>query len=401
MLDKSTYIKFSPVLHKYQNMDQEFKLILNAIEEYYNTYREETTVSIPELKNFFYQINPSLPDADLYDNLFNQIDTSIINNKDLLIDNLNKITDSYYANQMVTELIRIMEGRNGSFDTVEGINKERREIIGSTGEEEEYVHTPLSELLAEDEEGDLKWRLPFLNDKIGSPPPGTLGHIFAYSETGKSSFALDTAASFAFCLKGTDQTILYLNNEERIDRIKLRSFSAFLNASKQRIVKEKETAIRKWGENGGEHLKLVGDCNHISVVEQNILKYKPLVTFIDQGPKVGFPGNEKEVRKLQLLYNWYREKSKELNTCIITLGQADASCEKKKWLKLSDMDSSKVGIPGELDFAIGIGKDSSNEGLSNLRYISVCKNKVRGLHSHGSAYFDSLKCRYKERGGNN
>jgi len=62
-------------------------------------------------------------------------------------------------------------------------------------------------------------------------------------------------------------------------------------------------------------------------------------------------------------------------------------------LQLNHMDSSKIGIPGELDFAIGVGS-IEEIGYEEVRYLSVCKNKLKGMHGKGEVTFKYKTCNF-------
>jgi hypothetical protein len=58
------------------------------------------------------------------------------------------------------------------------------------------------------------------------------------------------------------------------------------------------------------------------------------------------------------------------------------------------MDGSKIGIPGELDFAIGISK-VDDEGKQWVRYFTITKNKLTGNLEHYRGYLDRHIGRFK------
>ena len=100
-----------------------------------------------------------------------------------------------------------------------------------------------------------------------------------------------------------------------------------------------------------------------------------------------------DVSRLQKLYNRYRELAKEYNVIFISLGQADSASEGKKLIGLNNLDQSKVGIPGELDWCLGIGK-VHDKGQEDVRYLNVAKNKLTGIYGSTQVIVDTQKCRY-------
>jgi replicative DNA helicase len=147
---------------------------------------------------------------------------------------------------------------------------------------------------------------------------------------------------------------------------------------------------------GGGKIHLIGSVSHITDVEKYIAKFNPVVAFIDQGPKVVYPGKDLDsVERKQKLYNRLRELAKKYNVAIVTLGQADAESDNRKFLGLNNLDGSKVGIPGELDWCMGIGK-LDDEAYAGTRFLSICKNKLRGATGHGTVLLDVPRCRFMD-----
>jgi len=96
-----------------------------------------------------------------------------------------------------------------------------------------------------------------------------------------------------------------------------------------------------------------------------------------------------------VLYGKFRELQKKFKIDIVTVGQADGAAEGKKWLRLTNMDYSKTGKPGELDWAIGIG--ASFDGPDYARYICICKNKMKdGHHGLYEVTIDAMIAQYHD-----
>ena len=70
MLDFDTFVRFSPILFKLKNMENETKMILKTIRLYYDTYRSEKRISVEELKQFFDLQNPQVKDPELFRHRF-------------------------------------------------------------------------------------------------------------------------------------------------------------------------------------------------------------------------------------------------------------------------------------------------------------------------------------------
>jgi hypothetical protein len=123
-----------------------------------------------------------------------------------------------------------------------------------------------------------------------------------------------------------------------------------------------------------------------------------VVTILDQLPKFILPGNKDEgVQGLANVYEWFRFKAKELNTAMFGVAQAGASAHNKQWLVDMDVNASKTDVPGELDWAIGIGF-LLETGMENVRFINVFKNKQKyGRKGRAQVVFNPERCRYKDK----
>ena len=287
-------------------------------------------------------------------------------------------------------------------DTLPELLQSYQEAVGLLDKDESpFVETELDDLIAQTTSDGLQWRLGALRQAIGPLPGGLLGHIFARPESGKTTFCHSEASFFASQLKG-DECLIWINNEEAAARIKLRFYSAVCGASADAIVANKAKAVDRFNELGGHRVKFY-DAAVVTVDEVAALckRYKPRLVIVDQGDKVvtkrdSSAGNGAE--RLKLVYDSLREVVKTANTIskcdMLTIGQASADAEGVKWLTMAHLDSGKTGKAGAFDFIIGIGKSHDQAELC-LRFITACKNKVRGDHGRYTVSIDESKARYE------
>jgi len=315
------------------------------------------------------------------------------------------LAEKHMVSQIINDGILHLEQEKpepGVMDRIELLIGKYRELTGNIENAESRVCTlKFKELIEAEKDMGIEWRLPFLNKTLGKVKPGSLGHIFARPEVGKSSMALAEATHFANQMRGTDNCVLFLGNEEGMKRLKIRMHVALIGKDLQWLQDAERDTPNKIDEvydaAGGNNIKAIEGVNHIAEVEMFINSFKPKVCFIDQGTKVAVSGSDKMAghERLQACYNIYRNLATKYNMCIITTGQADSASEHRKWLTLNNMDGSKVGIPGELDFAIGL-TPSMEDGMERVRYISVCKNKLTGRLAKDRTYLNIERCRYEE-----
>ena len=248
-------------------------------------------------------------------------------------------------------------------------------------------------------EGGFEWRLKCLNEALGPLPPESLGHIYARPETGKTTFLASEITHMASQLK-EGEIILWVNNEQAIGKVWQRCISATIRAPYEVAEAKPDEAKAFLAKKNFNQIKFV-DGAYISYeyLHSLTLELLPKIIVIDQGDKLHFNGdkNFEGHARLKELYRKLRELAKETKAAIVTVGQASAEAEGRKWLTMDMMDNSKVGKPGEMDWIIGIGK-TDKEDEQNLRFINIAKNKLKGHHTKSSVIFDGEKARYLDMG---
>jgi len=387
LLDKPTYLKTIKYISELPAQDAVFKRTVATVKRFYEKYSDTQKITPEELETLFWLENPATKDKSAYAEVFDNIRKHKDTNPSLVFECLDQLVAQSVSAAIIQEMIPMSSGtgENNLPAVRELIDQYNTNIKGLTAEEEGTDSERVCSLGVADliesvtpREG-LEWRLAPLNDVIGPPIPGTLIHVFARPETGKSAFCISELSHFAYQLRGTEKKLLYLGNEESILRLRLRTYSALLGATKDRISEDPETADRIYKENGGENLVTIGQVKTIAAIRQYLEQYKPVVCVIDQGPKVQLTGSKTESKheRLQELFEAYRDLAKEYQVTLITIGQADKKAQNRQWLDMIYIDQSKVGVQGELDVAIGIGK-MEGQTYENTRYVYVSKNKING-----------------------
>ena len=396
MQDFQAFSKYSRVLLKIPNFEQDAKSILLAIQKYYQKYTDKKIITHDELEAFYQYLNPLKKDMGSIGLLFQGMRAAEIANTELLQDLLNQTVEQYLSVDIADVATAVMqESRGTGIEEIRGLVRKYDEITGLIDEIENDVCTlKAAELVAKATGEGLRFRLKWLRNTYGFLRPGTLGHIFARPDAGKTSLALNELCYMASQLN--DRPGLYLNNEEGIERIKLRAMSAAMSMPVEWIEANPAKADKTWEEDWqGDNIKFIGGINHISKVVQKLERFHPRIIVIDQGPKVDTYGKLEGVQRLQILYNQFRDLANEQDCSIITLGQADNNAENRKYLSLNNLDSSKVAIQGELDWCLGIGKVDA-EGFEEVRYLSNVKNKLTGRYGKGEVTFDAQICRFMD-----
>lgn len=390
-----TYSKYVAGL----TLEDEIRYIYETISRYYEEYPDEQEITFQDLRMYFALNYPAMKDKELVTLLFDQLESLQVN-PDLVNKHLANLIERHYTAKIIESLTGVLDGREyGKLpDTIEYIEAFEDSVASLNKETDEFVTTELATLLDTEVRGaGIKWRLSCLNHDIGELRGGSLGHVFARVDTGKTTFLVSEAANFAKQLVG-DQVLAWFNNEEKGTKVQLRIYSGLLGLTKEELVTRQGEAEKSFQSQGGNRIKLYDDAIiDITDIEKVLKKYNVRLVIIDQGDKVHFRGDGKYAthERLKLLYGKFRELAKQYDCDIITAGQADYMAEGKKWLNLTNMDNSKTGKPGELDYAIGIG--AIFEGPENLRYIHMCKNKMNnGAHGRHEAYMEPAIAQYTD-----
>ena len=400
LLKKEEYLKYKKYLESI-NLENESKIILDTIGMYFDEYIETEEISLDELKAYFYMKNPLYKSKESFMIIFDNLISLEINNNGLLQHTIKNLIERYFASSIIEDLTQVLSGsKYGVLSGIEHKLSEYHDVVASTNEEESpFIENTLANLLeAEVTSPGIKWRLHCLNKDIGDLRGGSLGHVYARPDTGKTSFIASEVSNFAKQLE-EDEIILWANNEEKGTKVKLRLYCALLNKTKEQISADPEAAEAEFMAADGNKIKIYDSAIiTVSDLENLLKKYKVRVLVIDQGDKVKFRGDKElaEHARLKVVYGIFRELAKEYECDIITAGQASASAEGMMWLTLDMMDNSKTGKPGELDYALGIGFNS-DEGKEAMRFIHAAKNKMKdGVHGKHFVVFDPLRARYKD-----
>lgn len=383
------------------NLDNEIKLLLNLIKKYYEQYPDHNYIGPTELKNFYDLQYPNSRDKDIYHDLIQmssdaEISTSIM--KDLMEQGV----EMSYAQNIVKQLLPVMQG--SKFGVLSSIKEQVDEfhqhlknppratnrLEASTSSPSELVKSALYP------EG-APWIVETLNMIIGPVQSKTLGTIFGFVESGKTSFILSNLVSMAYHFRETGEQICFLGNEEGARRVHERLLTAFIQKSKDELKEEKDfDAEKEVGELGFHRIKVFDQIGHINQVRKCLDEWGPKIVVIDQGTKVYHDIKCRDTDTIRVLYNMYRNLAVEYDCAIITIEQGVGEAENRQWLRLSDIYNSRVGLQGELDYAIGIGKIIDKASRENLRYFHVSKNKLyNGDKIKFAMVFDHERCMWK------
>lgn len=224
-----------------------------------------------------------------------------------------------------------------------------------------------------------------LSDRCnGGAIPGDQIVVFGRPESGKTLFTLNLAAG---CLR-RENKVLYFGNEENVYKTRQRIVSNLSGMTSAHVLKEPDMAISRAMNKGlGLLIAAHGEPGNIAQLEDIIGEHRPSVFIIDQIRNLEHSDSGKDgslTRKLEGLAIEARNLAARYEAVAVSVTQAGDKTEKHGqeppiWLSMSDVDSSRTGLPAQADLIVGVGvsHDLADKGQ---RAISIPKNKLGMTH---------------------
>ena len=247
----------------------------------------------------------------------------------------------------------------------------------------DYIRMNIDELLdTNQDDNGVSWRLQCLNESMRGLRAGDFGIIAGRPDKGKTTFIASEITHMAKQLP-EHQTVVWLNNEGKGDRIYMRLLQAALNATPSDI-----RSMRDSGRGVADaYSSVVGDLHKIRIVDvhgldtyacENIIKQNNagMVVF-DMIDKIrGFGEAARTDLGLEQMYDWGRELAVKLDFIGLATSQISNEGDGLQFPTLGMLKDSKTGKQGACDFQLMIGA-SNDPNLAGLRYIGLPKNKLR------------------------
>jgi hypothetical protein len=362
------------------NMERELSLLFNLVHNYYKEF-DKDSISHEELVAYYDLKYPMAKEKALHLELMAEAFASHVTD-DLMKKHIDHLMEKHEAAQLVNKMIPVMEGEK--YDILPAIRTDIDNFVDRMHNPPDDMAVPLpceldvEELAAQEiSDGGVPWHLPELTEIIGGCKRQTLGLIYAFVDSGKTSFGMAACASFAEYLKETEDIICYCGNEEAAHRIRMRLVGAMCGWTKRQVLERPKRANKIAEEGGLSRVKIFDNITSTTQIEVIIGQYRPHIMFVDQATNVEMGGRREEgVQKLESLFRWFRKTATAHDIGLIGVAQAVGEAEDTKYLKLSDIYGSRVSIQGALDWACGIGRKVNNPIDDDLRYLNIPKNKL-------------------------
>ena len=350
--------------------------VYSVLYNYHSSNENKTSLSTSDLANLLFA--SSAKDKDYYSGVLEQLDKLEVSEDTTL-----KLIQSILAHKKLKEIsLAAYDVTEGKLDP-EKMKQLLEDYLKQTEEQEkgetfDFISDDLEELANDTiKKPGLRWRLTALNQMLGSLRKGDFGFIFARPETGKTTFLASETTHMSEQLGDDDGPVIWFNNEEQGNKVKLRCYQAALGLNMTQLFSNlagnRDAYMAK---TKGKHKIFDAGIIHKSTVEQVCKQYKPSLVIFDQIDKITGFNNDREDLRLGQIYQWARELAKE-HCPVIAVCQADGTGEGQKWLTMANVANAKTSKQAEADWIVGIGK-IADAGYENLRFLHASKNKLMG-----------------------
>ena len=396
---KNQFYNENKVLLKDSLFSDESRAIFNTIKNAHDKYNSDITTD--DVMALYAINNPVATEADL--NAMKDVIESVASvpplTKEVAVDVLKELIQQEKGRELANLGIQISEGNYENWDKVVRLGSSAKNEM-MEDEFGEPCTDDLEDLLYEtSNENRYKFNLRTLSNHVYGIGPSEFGILFATSETGKTALAVSLCvAPNGFCQQGAK--VLYIGNEEKVKRTKLRAYQAYTGMTREEITKNSLKAVTQYA-NIKDKL-IMKDTQEWSLfkLEAYVDYIQPDIVIIDQADKVQLEGKyNASHEKLAELYRRLRELAKKAGCAVIALSQASAEAENVTRLSYTLMAGSKMGKAGEADIILGVGRHSgeTDDGQQdNTRFITVSKNKLSGYHGTIICQIEPEVSRYVE-----
>lgn len=376
---------------KQDSYTPEFRILLGKIGSYYENDGEAQHVS-QELMNEL--IDASVP-IDKHKERFKNIlaeaygsGTSLPNIRALLI--------TAKKGEVGDRLAMKLVNREDVSEELAEYNK-LQAMTELKGQEEEGVLT--SDTLADALKGivageaGLSLYPPALGRAIGPRGlmPGSHVTVFGRPEISKSGFCITNTARWAMA----GYKVLYFINEDPAINIQLRILCCLTGMGEEDVLADIDKAIQLANTRGFSNVVIKSlSPGSAAEITKWVEEEDPDAIIIDQLRNLWAKADSR-TNQLDQVARDVRDIGKARGLVVLSVSQAGDSAEGKAILTMTDIDSSKTGLPGAADVLIGIGATKEQEA-TGYRILTLCKNKVNGNHESVTVKFIPQLSRYTD-----
>lgn len=221
--------------------------------------------------------------------------------------------------------------------------------------------------------------------------PGSHITVFGRPEVSKTGFCITNTARWGMA----GYKVLYFINEDPAINIQLRILCCITGLQEEAVLADIDAAIALANTRGFGNITIKSlSPGSAAEVLRWVEEEEPDAIIIDQLRNMWAKADSR-TNQLDQVARDVRDIGKAKGLVVMDVTQAGESAEGKAILSMTDIDSSKTGIPAAADVLIGIGATKEQEA-TGYRILTLCKNKVNGNHDSITVRFIPQLSRYTD-----
>jgi len=397
ILNNATYLENQANLRRSLFSD-DFAAIYDLVKEAHGKYEHDITPD--EVYSLWLSQNPVATSAEIHEvrDVVDQIKHAEAISSDIASDVINNLWRKDIGREVANLGINMSEGDPSALRRLQTL-LERISDSYMPDDFGEDITDDIYELLAEvSDDNKFAFNISTLSRHLYGLGGGDFAIVAARPETGKSAFMVSIcAAPGGFCSQGAK--VLYLGNEEKSMRTKLRAVQACSNMTREQIAQKPDLANSVYMSIRDKLIFKDTQDWDLDKINAYCERVKCDILIIDQADKVHIAGNyNSSHERIRELYRSLREVAKRHNCAVIAVSQASADAEGKTRIDFSMLEGSKTGKAAEADVIIGIGKAAGggDDEQNTERCLYISKNKLSGFHGAIYCKIEPEVSRYAE-----
>ena len=370
----------------------EFRIIMDMVKVYYENDKDASNVNRELLEEL---IDAKVPN-DKHKARFKSLVSEALS-ADVSLPNVNALVRTAVRHELGGKLAMKMANR-------EDVSEEELKAYADTLREDsdsgdgaegvlraDSLAIALRETLAG--ERGLSLYPPVLGEALGPRGLQEGSHVIVFGrpEISKSGFCITNTARWA--MQG--KKVLYFINEDPEVNIQLRILECMTGLSEEDVLADVDKAMELGKKAGFDNVVIKGLTPGSAVeIDRWIEDEKPDVIVVDQLRNLWAKADSR-TNQLDQVSRDVRDLGKKHGIVVLSVSQAGESAEGKAILGMTDIDSSKTGVPAAADVLIGIGATQEHVA-TGYRVLTLCKNKVNGNHASITVRFIPQISRYTD-----
>lgn len=397
LFNNATYLENQAVLRR-SLFSSEYANIFDLLKAAHDRYQHDITPD--EIFSIWSSNNPVATTSEIHEvrDVIDEIKNAESISQDVVTDVITNLARADFGMQIANIGTRIREGDPSAMRNLKSL-LERHGNDYMPNDFGEEITDDIYELLAEQsDENKWQFNISTLSRNLYGLGGGDFAIVAARPETGKSAFMISICAGpGGFAAQGAK--VVYLGNEEKMSRTKLRAISSCSGMTREEMAKNGDLAASMYmAIRDNLDFKDIQEWDLDTVDAYCELK-KPDVLVLDQADKIQIGGTyNSSHERIRELYRSIRELAKRHDCAVIAVSQASADAERKHKIDFSMLEGSKTGKAAEADVIIGISKPAGggDDETNTERCVYISKNKLSGFHGAVYCQIEPQVSRYVE-----